>query len=337
MSIENIYTSTGVKFWRHPMQMISFAQNDGHSVITTHISPTGKCNLNCSYCSVSKRRKKEEIDPNVIYRYLRTLAKRGLRGVIITGGGEPTQYSQWDKLVSIMMEFKSLYRIHFGLITNGVDLDNKGLGLFDWIRISLNYGQEKNIILNREHMYRDVTVGLSLIYAGVNKAYSIDHLNHLISRLGAEYLRILPDCRQEDLNEAHKEIDKFIHGDSVANEYPIHRIFHQMKYHDTPIASYCPQAYIRPYLSEIDGGTVFPCDSIVLNSTARKFEKKYAICKAEEVGDFLDGKIQQKFNPSEDCKGCVFSENVEMLRQWRLGGSHQFHKYTREIKHERFV
>jgi hypothetical protein len=111
---------------------------------------------------------------------------------------------------------------------------------------------------------------------------------------------------------------------------------HQKKFHRAPVASYCPQAYFRPYLSEIDGGTVFSCDSVVLNDNLARFDNKYAICKAKRIGDFLDGKIKQRFNPNEDCKGCVFADNIDMLMEWKAG-KHQFHLYPDSIKHEEFI
>ena len=36
---EHKYTSTGIKFWRHQQQMMSYKNDEGHSVISTHISP----------------------------------------------------------------------------------------------------------------------------------------------------------------------------------------------------------------------------------------------------------------------------------------------------------
>ena len=52
---EHKYTSTGIKFWRHKEQMVSYVENTGKTIISTHISPEGACNLKCEYCSVSQR------------------------------------------------------------------------------------------------------------------------------------------------------------------------------------------------------------------------------------------------------------------------------------------
>ncbi len=78
------------------------------------------------------------------------------------------------------------------------------------------------------------------------------------------------------------------------------------------------------------------CDSVVLNNKYAYFNKKYAICKADKILDFLDGKIIQKFIPLQDCKGCVFYDNVMLLNNFKMG-EHQFHKYPDPIEHEEFI
>ena len=54
-NLEHQYTSTGIKFWRHQEQMWNYRNGDPNTIISTHISPEGACNLKCSYCSVTYR------------------------------------------------------------------------------------------------------------------------------------------------------------------------------------------------------------------------------------------------------------------------------------------
>lgn len=252
MEQEHIYTSTGVKFWRHPEQMISFLQGTGKSVISTHISPTSQCQLNCSYCSVAKRKQHESIELNVIIKYIEDLIPRGLKAIILTGGGESTMYPQWNELMNKVRG----YNLKLGLITNGVDLEGKHLDMFDWIRVSINHGSTERISWSEWQVKPDVTIGMSLVYSGKNKEFPISYLLHLAARLKAEYIRVIPNCLPEDLNEAHKEIDQWIYG---SPEFDTRLFMHQRKVHRIPLTNYCTQAYFRPYLSEIGGGTVFPC------------------------------------------------------------------------------
>lgn len=52
--MEHQYTSTGIKFWRHQEAMLNYQNGDPNSVISTHISSEGACNLKCPYCSVNQ-------------------------------------------------------------------------------------------------------------------------------------------------------------------------------------------------------------------------------------------------------------------------------------------
>jgi hypothetical protein len=72
-------------------------------------------------------------------------------------------------------------------------------------------------------------------------------------------------------------------------------------------------------LSEVDGGTVYPCDSLVLNNCAEAFVNKYQLCKSQDILKFLDGQIDINFKPCNDCTGCVFTKNIKMLDDWKNG------------------
>jgi len=333
----DIYTSTGVKFWYHPKQMLSYLHGTGKTIVSTHISPEGKCNLACSYCSVSRRNSHDRIQIDVIDKYISDLKSRGLKAVILTGGGEPTIYPYWNELMGLVKKWYLGGGIKFGLITNGVDLEYRGpLNYFEWIRISINHfpGMEVRIGLDPLQINDKCTVGMSMVFDDKNKALPQALVSHMADKVKAQYVRILPNCLPEELDDAHKEIDEWMHSPDI--NHTDKRFFHQYKIHKAPSVHFCPQAYFRPYLSEADGGTVFPCDSVVLNDKMAHFNSKWAICKASEILDFMDGKIKQKFNPEHDCKGCVFQSNIEMLRRWGQG-EHQFHVTRKPIDHVDFI
>ena len=119
--------------------------------------------------------------------------------------------------------------------------------------------------------------------------------------------------------------------------------FHQYKIHGAPNSSVCHQAYFRPYLSEEPNhetgrpGTVYPCDSVVLNDGYEHFAKEYQLCAPEDILDFLDGKIKAKFDPRERCKGCVFTENVDMLDNFKNNKLDLFDQFQLPLMHEEFV
>ena len=122
------------------------------------------------------------------------------------------------------------------------------------------------------------------------------------------------------------------------------RFFHQGKIHDAPEADVCHQSYFRPYLSEEPypgtnkPGTVFPCDSLVLNQDMEHFGEKFALCQPENILDYLDMKIAPRFTPKTDCTGCVFSDTVNMLDRYKNHGENRFGEYAdKNLQHIEFV
>jgi len=141
----------------------------------------------------------------------------------------------------------------------------------------------------------------------------------------------------DDLIVAHANLE------NALTELRDDRFFRQHKFHGTPKAGKCHQAHFRPYLSEMpwkdtdEPGTVFPCDSLVLNDKAAKFTDKYAICHALDVEKWLTAAIKMPFSPKADCTGCVFTGTVNMLDDWINGQCDKFDQHRGPMAHENFV
>ena len=327
---EHAYTSTGIKFWRHPEAMNSYIEKSGRTIISTHISPEGSCNLKCSYCSVSKRERFNRIDFDVIKEYVLNLKIRGLKAVILTGGGEPTLYPHFNALVRWLKEEQGL---SVALITNGTNthrVDEDVWKMFSWVRISLNFfeGYQEKIVFPEI----DGVLGASMVYIG-QSLEEMKQLSKFVDKEKVRYVRILPNCllNQEDLIKEHQKIQMLL------NELGDKRFFQQFKLHGLPCSNICHQAYFRPYLSEVDGGTVFPCDSLVLNDEQMHFNKDYAICTPDKILDFLDHKIEMRFDAQKMCSGCVFTDNIKLLDQWYNEGINRFDEFKEALVHEEFV
>lgn len=346
---EHKYTSTGIKFWCHPMQMQSFRSGGCHTVVSTHVSPEGACNLKCPFCSVSNRGTKHtRIDLDVIKDYIIKLGTVGLRAVIVTGGGEPVLYPQFNELIRWL---KVGQELSVALITNGTLshlIDDDVWKCFSWVRVSINTfnNWEEKIWLPSDKLDISCVVGASFVSADsvygsqvVEPIVLLGEVVRVASKIQAEYVRVLPDCliTGTELEYQHKMIDSLLQalGDK--------RFFRQHKYHRAPLVRKCYQAYFRPYLSEelhkVTGvpGSVYPCDSVVLNNHVARFEGKYQLCAPADILDFLSGKIGQGFRPSEDCHDCVFTRNVEMLALWKAEGVGRFEEFKDGLEHEEFV
>lgn len=348
--MEHMYTSTGIKFWRNSSQMFEYKTGGTNTVISTHISPEGGCNLKCPYCSVTYRDTHSRIRLEVIQDYVEKLIGRGLKAVILTGGGEPTLYRHFNELVRWIKNEKKL---SVALITNGTNsnkVENDVWGCFSWIRVSINLFDkwEETIKIPIEHVNENCIIGASFVMTVehqklseeyINKAILLKKVSLLADKINSKYVRILPNCLLQgtSLSLVHKNIDLLL------SELNDSRFFHQNKYHKAPGCNICHQSYFRPYLSEEPywktgkPGSVYPCDSLVLNNSNQRFLQKYQLCAAEDVLDFIDKKIKPEFVPSKDCTGCVFTSTVDMLDRWKLYGEEYFHKYTSPIVHEEFI
>ncbi|HIE83675.1 MAG TPA: radical SAM protein, partial [Dehalococcoidia bacterium] len=346
--------STGIKFWRHQEQLYAYKDvlpgTPRCSVISTHISPEGKCNLKCPYCSVTYRDTHSRIALPKIKKYVVDLKNRGLKAVILTGGGEPTLYPKFNELVQWLKHDMGL---SVALITNGTTsnrIEPETLRCFSWIRVSVNIfsGWVQRIKLDLDNLNPDCVVGCSMVYTVEHEASDellqdrlelFSKVSKVADSCNAKYIRLLPNCllEQKQLIVEHRSLQNLVSqlGDS--------RYFQQYKIHGAPSASICHQAYFRPYLSEEpwheDGepGTVYPCDSVVLNDSLAHFAKRYQVCKSEDVLDFIDGKIGMQFCPKEHCKGCVFTDSVNMLKQWKEDGINRFDEFPSPLVHEEFV
>ena len=148
--------------------MEQFKQGLSDTVISTHISPEGACNLKCPYCSVTYRDTHSRIPLPRIKDYVNQLTARGLKAVILTGGGEPTLYKEFNELAQWLYFEKGL---SIGLITNGTmtqKIQEKTLECFSWVRISINIFDKwtEKIKFPYEKLRDDCVVGCSMVYTG---------------------------------------------------------------------------------------------------------------------------------------------------------------------------
>jgi len=342
---EHMFTSTGTKIDHHTEVMQKFHETGYATPIVSHIMPTDVCNLACSFCSVGNRndakgKKFYGLDLDKIETYLDTLTLRGLKAVILSGGGEPTAYQDREghnfrDLISAIKERD----LEIGLITNGTMLDRYNDVIdnsFKWVRVSLypsEYGLE---ILNVEKpLPKETTLGFSLVIAENIReggpsggAYKLSNdegelLRHykghveeilpFIQNKGGQYLRLTPDC--------HVHGEAFIRLHNVAEalkaEYsdvktedgrPI--ALHQHKMHGTP--GNCYLGFFHPVLYA--DGLVYPCDSNILNDDIdRRFKPEYAAATWDTADKLYNYPVTSLVNTGKMCPRCVFTRNNNRL------------------------
>ncbi|MFC1482214.1 radical SAM protein [Myxococcota bacterium] len=98
------------------------------------------CNQRCRHC-IDRRvtNTGRRLSYDVVRELLSWLVPRGLRSVILIGGGEPTLHPQFGEIVNLLKE----HRLSIGIVSNGVRIQALTevaplLSSRDWMRLSLD-------------------------------------------------------------------------------------------------------------------------------------------------------------------------------------------------------
>lgn len=85
-----------------------------HTPITADVFLTDYCNNHCSYCRYRDARTGHYMEYNDFVHYVLRLRQLGVRGIILTGGGEPTINPHFDRICSWL----EANGIDYGINTN---------------------------------------------------------------------------------------------------------------------------------------------------------------------------------------------------------------------------
>ena len=112
--------------------------------VSINLDLTSACNFRCPHCVDSGIiNTGESLSLDTIKHSIETLAERGLRSVILIGGGEPTVHRDFEEIV----RFVSSLDLQAGIATNGSRLERVErvahlLREGDWLRLSLDAARE---------------------------------------------------------------------------------------------------------------------------------------------------------------------------------------------------
>jgi wyosine [tRNA(Phe)-imidazoG37] synthetase (radical SAM superfamily) len=113
--------------------------------ISINLDVTTACNYACTHCiDWDILNTKHKHDPTELQESLRLMSERGLRSVILIGGGEPTLYPRFPEFVKFLKDLG----LQVSIVTNGSRGDvlieaAKHMGERDWIRLSLDSGSNE--------------------------------------------------------------------------------------------------------------------------------------------------------------------------------------------------
>lgn len=109
--------------------------------ITVEIDPTNECNHQCIWCIDAKHRLNHfsQMDKDVLFAALKDMARMGVQGIVIKGGGEPLVYPH----IAQLLEYIHSLGLKVGIITNGELIGKYSdviLSTCDWLRVSIDAG-----------------------------------------------------------------------------------------------------------------------------------------------------------------------------------------------------
>jgi len=309
---EQSYTSTGEKLMYHKDAIADLRKKKNHPIVL-HIMPTEVCNLRCIFCSVAQRGEEGKLYSDLTMDQIRyvveELKKRGLKAVILSGGGEPVIYPKINELI----EYLHRNGLEIGLITNGVLVKSKiekgNIDKLTWVRVSINTLDYLEKIELPKFNPEKTTFGMSYIWNPLSNE-KFERVKQGIKNISGtnkvEYVRLLPDCNLDDsdLEKVHKKLHKL--AEELGEPY-----FHQYKIHQQP--KECHLGRVHPVL--YTDGMIYPCDSVVLNSPKddKKFHQDYALCRWDQIKEFFDKEIKGSLINTSKCPHCVFARQNKLL------------------------
>lgn len=119
--------------------------------VSINLDLTSACNFSCPHCVDSTIiNTRDYLGTDTIKLSIDTLLEKGLRAVILIGGGEPTLHKDFTDIVRYIKS-KSL---QVGIVTNGTRLDSVAcvaelLGKNDWVRLSIDAATQETF--NKSH------------------------------------------------------------------------------------------------------------------------------------------------------------------------------------------
>ena len=163
---QNYQPLSPYKCLQHEDRMAQFMSNCfSVTPVTAHLVPTLYCNQRCYFCTYGQYKEKGktpglQMTKSEMMSCIDQLAAMGIKGIIFTGGGEPTLYPH---LVEGMTYARSL-GVDVALNTNGYRLsDSLMTGILNcnptYIRVSLNNGRAltQKLVTGRDNFTQVLT------------------------------------------------------------------------------------------------------------------------------------------------------------------------------------
>lgn len=148
--------------------------------ITADIVLTNKCNLKCEYCRYKKGNDHMPVD--LFSEIIDRLMGLDVKGVILTGGGEPMLHERFDEIIKILKDKK----MPFGLNTNLPKVCNIDAA---WVKVSAHNQNSVQTFNAMRDLNPSLIMGLQGIVKNPDEVFSV---YNKIKELPANYIVFRP-------------------------------------------------------------------------------------------------------------------------------------------------
>lgn len=308
--------------------------------VTIEVHPSYPCNYNCQWCidktlieiGVNKDRKSMMTKENVD-EIIRFANERNVKGIIISGGGEPTLNKNTEYLVKRCKDFG----IVVGLFTNGSMLNMDNIKTYvdscSFIRFSFddfsaeNYAKTKGVpekyydrVINNIKQcvaYKKLSnntkcrIGIDFILIPSNLDKMVNIYVEALA-LGVNYLQFC-DCVEigYEFTQRRKKLINDGLQDVLKYKDQINDVKMDVVYEPIQMENYfpCSKCKVNEYIFQVgaDGG-VRPCPH-----TARRDDWMYGDINEKSLSEIWDQRDKSKIDKDYIYENCRFRKQNEIL------------------------
>lgn len=287
-----VFTSSAEKILCHLDRLVEFSNTGMLRPVTLDINPTNRCNLNCKFCSTGARDKTITLTLEQALLCTREYFGRGLRSVELTGGGEPTLWPHFKEYI----QFTKGLGLKLGLITNGLKLHEfspEVLGVFDWIRVSLNGVVDHNMELKYFEIPENVLFSFNYVW----------HEKSHWDTSARELLGIVKDMPRAVLLKI--QVDVFSNNNFIIPEFPNEKRIFVTDKGEERVPEKCWMGAIKPHLCA--DGYLYQCSTCCL--ARRYYPETHRIGKWDELPPVIVGTFDTSL-----CDRCFAGNQNDLLR-----------------------
>ena len=190
-----------------------------HAPISINLDVTTACNYRCDHCVDM-----DILNKNINYEHeklkdsLTYLAEKGLRSVIIIGGGEPTAYKGFEDIVRHLKAMD----IQIGVVTNGsmlkkIEAVADVLEKRDWVRLSLDSGTNETFRSMHKPGSKKCTLEWICSHIPDIKKINPDF------QIGFSFIIVWKDCETND-TKIIENVDEMVTAAKLAKDHQFNYI-----------------------------------------------------------------------------------------------------------------